>query len=591
MADKPLDDNSKVATSGTLAERLAATVWQRPGSAEKDSAQKDSANRDESSLRINSHSDRLPKPHGELLQLTGHKPGVLPHLKIQRHDHFDHSGKGVKDTSTPHSLEEKHSQWRGKDISLTLRNGVPARYKDGDGAVWTSDDGKGWIREGEGSLGRQAKITFDNDRVREESPYGVTKSYLSDGSLQESIKTANGETVVLSRKADGSQTLNDGTQSWVSLDGKNWTNGKDSRQAEYRIDENGRLFAKGSDGVESTEKSSMQFSEIDKRIDELSAKYNIKFGKPPERIQHEEDDPPEKLLDLRYPTKDELDVLEQGLRRFAHVAKKDGTDFGGLRFNWVASNENALEVTEHGWHDGGKQPTISIAPKDAARTFGWAGFEGTLVHEIGHQLQELFWKNKKGEEQVPAAIPKFFGFEPAGNKGDDNLDVYNMVDRDGKKWQSAELEIDGEPDDRWVPVRNGKASNDPAESISNSEMRARIPDAKKPVSDYFPHPDEAHAEALAMLLLDSRRLYHINPNLHAATKKWDQSDINYRYGFKRDESGWVVPKMLRGVDGYLVQNTAEARKQIAAAEEQWKHEPRNPQAMIPHNDRRCNCHH
>lgn len=595
MAEKGLEENSKserateppverASERTTPAERMAATVWERPGKRDFD----------ENLPGRSTLLQRLSSPgsgSNESIHLSTHKHGKdLPNLTIHHYDKFDHSDKN-KDSSQPRAIEERHTTWRGKDVSLTLKDGVAVRYKDGDGTVWTSDDGKGWLRESDGILGRQAKISFGDNGVSEDSPYGVTKTYSSDGALTQSFKTASGENVSLKQNADGSQVLSDGGKNWVSSDGKNWSNGTEQKQAEYRIDENGRLFAKKMDGVESTEKSSERFEEINNRINELSSKYNIKFGKPPEQIKHEDEDPADKKLDLRYPTMDELNVLEEGLKRYAHIAKKNGTDFEGLRFNWVASNEKSVEVTEHGWHDGGENPSISFAPKDAAKTFGWDGYEGTLIHELGHQLQELRWKDKNGDERVPPVIPRFFGFEPAGRKGSENLDVYNIIDREGRRWQSTEVTYNDVTDDRWMPVRNGKVSTNPAESISNSEMRARIPDDRKPASDYFPHPDEAHAETLAMLFLDSRRLYHINPKLHAATKSWDQSDINHRFGFKQDEHGWTVPKMIRGTDGSLVQNTPENRKQISATEERWKHEPKETFAPVPHSDRRCNCHH
>ena len=511
------------------------------------------------------------------------------------YDKFDHANDKDKDVEdNKHSREKNSLEWRGNKISLETKDGVPSYYQDASGNSWKSKDGRAWTREGEGTVTRQGTVQFDKDsgQIREENPYGLSTSYKDDGSLTQSFKTADGREISLTKNADGSQLLNDGDKLWQSADGKNWTSGSETKQTEYKIDEFGRLSSKDSTGKEVSERQSAEAQSITQKMAKLEKQYKIKFGRPGEQIDYADSKDETHKVDLRMPTAEELKVIDEGLQKYSHVAKKNGKDFEGLQFNFISGEGKGSLITEHAWHDGGKDPSINFGPLDAARTRGWDGLEGTFLHEMAHQLQEIRWRDKEGNETVPRNVERFFGYEkvmPPHTKGEEG--TYRVSDRDGKKYQYEKISEDGKETERWMPVVNGKVSNSPAEGLSDAEMRQRMPDEKRPSTDYFFHPQEAHAETIAMYLHLPERLHSVNPSLYEATKKWDQADINYRHGFTTTKDGMHVPKMMRGADGNVVANTAENRKAVREREVEWRSKAKSEQAAaLPHVARRCACH-
>lgn len=547
--------------------------------------------------RASKDSKDLNSPGKETASLASRSDGngkkdTLPNP----YDKFDHKNEKNKDgEDNVGKTDESSVSWRGNLVSLETKNGVPSKYKDAHGHTWNSEDGKGWLREGEGTVAKQAKITIDKDanEVREETPNGLNTTYKGDGSVTQSFKTKDGKDVSLTKNADGSQTLVDGDRTWESKDGKTWKSGSEEKQAEYRIDENARLLTKDSKGKELSEKQSAETSAVTERMAEMEKQYNIKFGRPDKAIEYEKSDGSKLQVDLRLPSSEELKVVEEGLQKYAHVARKNGKDFGGMEINFTSSEGKGAEITEKAYHLAGPPPSITLAPSEIPKTRGWDGLEGTFVHEMAHQLQEIRWKDSKGEDVVPKDIERFFGYEkvnPPHTKEEDG--TYRVSDRDGKKFQFETVTLEGKEAERWMPVgKDGKVSTDPKEGLTNKEMRERMSPEKKPSTNYFPHPQEAHAEAMAMLVHSPERLQHENPALYQQTKKWDQADINYRHGFTTGPDGRQQPKMMRGADGNIVPNNAENRKAVSDREESWKKNP-NPEkfADAEHATRRCKCH-
>jgi hypothetical protein len=74
--------------------------------------------------------------------------------------------------------------------------------------------------------------------------------------------------------------------------------------------------------------------------------------------------------------------------------------------------------------------------------------------------------------------------------------------------------------------------------------------------------------------------------MYEAIKKYDQAQIDRKYGPGTDGQ----PKMIRALDGRIIENTPEARREVAAAEYRWKlehlSEPHLPRIRDPERPRR-----
>lgn len=515
------------------------------------------------------------------------------HNHKEIHEHYEHGDKHKTENRGQTDDTVYELNWRGKKISLKTCDGVPSQFKDENGKEWTSPDGKSWTRENSDGIDAwQGQIKFDSEKqeLKISNLYGLETTYKADGSQSIQFQTKDGDTVSQTKYADGRQEIKNKNEVWTSNDGKSWSNGQQLLVSDMQIDAYGRLLHHDQNGKEIYESQSAQQDKINEKMQELSQKYNVRFGKAGELIT-QDDDKTNKKLELRMPTAEELKVIESILPKYAHVARKNGTDFGGLKFNFVTPNGEGAKVTEHGWHEGGKNPSISFAPRDAAKTNGWDGLEGTALHEIAHQLQEVRWKDNAGEEHVPKKVEDFFGYKkvmpPLTSAAEG---TYRLSDKEGKQWQYESVSNkDEEQEELWMPVKNGKVQKDSELGISEEQLRNRMADNKKPATDYFFHPQEAHAEAMALMLFDAKTLWQKNPDLYNATKKWDQEDINYRYGFQKNAAGEQIPRMIRDIDRNLVPNTDESRKRIHEWEKTWQSQKAEKHATLPSRGR-CACH-
>lgn len=491
------------------------------------------------------------------------------------HDRYEHKGDKIHPHGPKDAVENKTFEWGGKELRLRTRDGIPEYFKDADGNEWNSNDGNGWSKkDGLRSETFQAKISFDENTVELslEKPFGSRTVFRNDGSLITSFSSSDGQQVSISKDAAGKQILHDGEKTWESSDGKNWKSGAEHREGQYQIEENGRLIFTDALGKERVEKQSETAQAINEKMDDLEKRFNIKMGRPGDKPIYTEDDK-QVTFDLRLPTMDELKVTEDVLKKFAHVAKKNGTDFEGLRLNFAASKGNALGFDEHGWHDeakDGKPPSIGIAPRDFAQTRGYDGMEGTLLHEFTHQLQELEWIDRRHREKVPRDIERFFGFDkvmPPVTKDEEG--TYRLTDSQGKKWQYENSQGKVDDDASWYPVDKDKVVHDDARAIDDKQMRQKLAPERRPATDYFFNPAETHAEAISMYLFERKMLHDTNSALYESVKKWDQRDINYRYGFNTREDGQIVAKMIRSADGHVVPNTSENRRAVRELEDSF----------------------
>lgn len=528
------------------------------------------------------------------LYLTAAKVGAAG-LRIlsDAHDRYEHNDGKVRPHNPNEVVEEKTLDWRGQSLQLRTRDGVPEYYKDQDGNEWTSKDANGWSKKG-GLISEtfQAQIKFDESKkeLSLETPYGNRTVFASDGSALTSFKTREGKEVSQRSSPDGRQIVQDGNKTWESLDGKNWTSPAGKKEGDYKIDENGRLLFTDSKEQEKVEKQSDTTQSIYERMEQLEQKFNITIGRPGDKPIYTEDK--NKLsFDVRLPTMDELKVTEDVLAKFAHVAKKNGSNFERLQIHFAAAKGNALNFDEHGWHDesrDGKPPLIGIAPRDFAQTRGYDGMEGTLLHEMTHQLQELEWIDSRHKEKVPPEIEKFFGFQkvmPPRTKDEDG--TYRLTDSQGKQWQYENQKGSVNDEAEWFPVEKDKVIHDESRALSDKQMRQKLPPEQRPATDYFFNPAETHAEAISMYLYDRKMLHDTNKALYEAVKKWDQKDINYRYGFKTREDGQIVSKMIRSAEGKVVPNTGENRRSVREMEDSWPKMPEAKQTPVPVSGHRC----
>src|SRR6185295_10762284 len=99
-------------------------------------------------------------------------------------------------------------------------------------------------------------------------------------------------------------------------------------------------------GNEKTERQSAETASIHEKMAQLQKKFNINFGEAGTQIEEKDS---KKILDLRPPTAAELNVLENALTKFAHLARKNGSDFEGLKFHFISAKGNGVSVSEHGW--------------------------------------------------------------------------------------------------------------------------------------------------------------------------------------------------------------------------------------------------
>lgn len=302
-------------------------------------------------------------------------------------------------------------------------------------------------------------------------------------------------------------------------------------------------------------------AESAERIQYLNRKFNIETLPGGIELPYPEA-PSDERVKLRFPSKLELEIIEKTLSKFAHIAAENSErmNFSGLRFGFVSS-EFAAKVEEWGWHVGGANPALLFGPRVEGNSAGWRAFEGTLLHEFVHQLQELLWKDKQGVDTVPDELMNFFSYERVeSQKG---TETFRLKSQDGKSWQYEET-ADG---NFWFPVVNGDVVMNKDRALTDETLRDRLAAEKLPATDYFTSPVEAHAEALGMYLLDRESLWQVNPHLYELIKRMDQSDIDRRFG---------PAVKIRNLQGELVDRNDEIQQEIEQAERSWKRQLNSP---------------
>jgi hypothetical protein len=467
------------------------------------------------------------------------------------------------------------------NITLTTKDGVGVYYKDGK-EEWDSKDGKLWIRRGTNGIGLwRGSIEIDKDGsvVETGEASGVKYVRNRDGSSSKCITTAKGDELSLTTNKDGSQTFKGTTGTWTSNDGLNWKNGEKTFAGRLGIDASGRYWrqAAGNDKIEYAERSAENKKVLDK-MNEMEKKYNISFGTPGQEIEYEYRDAEQDKyiktkVNYRFPTSGELDILDKSLTQFGHLAATpDGLDYKGLKFNFISANGEGYRASLYGWYNSQKEGVsqITFAPRNGLKNpEDWEGLRGTALHEIAHHLQYKLWDKGSGKE-TPKSVLDAFNFQHDAASGN-----YRLKDKDGNLWERHEIRSKDKDTgkwgyrDRYYPVISGAVVKEEGRARTTQEMRDSLPRDKKPCTNYFTYPTEAHAEALSMYLFDRRMLWEKNAKLYQSTKAWDQGDIDRRYGLKLTKEGAWVPNYIRGVDGGIVENKEENARKVREMEESW----------------------
>lgn len=496
--------------------------------------------------------------------------------------------KGAKDVvrdaakDVPKEREEKTS-WRGKEVILRSTGGLATYFKDESGREWESDDGKRWKEKGTDDAWH-GSISIDSSGVlqKDNSSYGVKSSFHPDGSQTKSFTSKDGTQIKIFESVDGKKQLEDGSRVWQSADGKNWSSGTLMQRASIDIDEYGRL-RKNTGRAETTLNSSAETHAIVRTMWRMESTYNVKFSLPGELVDYRDDS--KTKVPMRMPTSDELKVMEEVLDQFKHLSNSARrTDFDGLKIGFTAFKDNGKSVNVAGWHDNSPEG-IFFGPTIFKNARGVKGLEGVALHELTHELQNKFWK----EDEIPKKVLDFFGYEKAPKQNSDDDDSYRLKDKDGNQWQYL-LTNKTDSDGIWMPVRNGEMSTDRSEGISDNAMREKLPEGRRPATEYFFDPEEAHADALALYLYEPAALYDTNPHLYWAVKEWDQADINRRYKTIKNRDGSETPLMIRGADGKIVPNSQDNRRKVEEAQSSMYLSTPSFKPSEAHKEGVCSCH-
>lgn len=477
---------------------------------------------------------------------------------------------------------ERTLNYRDQTITVRFANGV-ANYMRDESGEWESTDGEVWKLKGSSNVYWQGDIRFDDDGnlVQRNSSYGVTHTYGKDGSYTTSITAQNGDVRKIVEHQNGTKEYFS-DQKWRSTDGgRSWTNESGQTwRGQLRIDNYGAVQRENGGRWEIINRSG-ELETIGQRMEQLQRNYNVTFGPAGQTRQYDwknpETDRTESLtVSFRPPDLPELETLERTLQKFAHLSsRQDRIDLGGMRFSWLAATGDGKKVGLWGWYESSRNglPQIFFGPRNHAAADGWEALEGTAVHEIAHHLQKRRWPD--GGSTVPQELRDFFGWRL---QADGN---FQLRDRAGNYWQNDDIRVrrpDGSwgYESRWYPVIGGRVVKEDGRARTTRQMFDSLPEDRRPCTTYFTHPQEAHAEAIAMLLHDPRMLMQRNADLYAASRRWDQADINARFG--TDRAG--QPNRIRAGDGRIVENNEANRRELREAEQRWRAQPRSSNSRI-----------
>ena len=497
------------------------------------------------------------------------------------------------------------------DTQVEIRYGMdgkPNFLRDHLGEWKSEDGGKTWktgepnlrVRRGEVSIDANGNYTYAND------DYGVKSTFSSNGNVTRTITNSAGEQFSVTRDKQGVPTgFTDKSGEWTG-DGRNWTNTTtgEKKSGAVQLTEFGEFRFKPNRGDNVVEQTP-QLERIKKLQDEICKEFNISFAQPGEKQKNEGRDPhapPEAQLYAGVPSEAELNTLRNVLTNTNHE------DYRGMKVWFIRPDENdrphfgeyRSNPTDkpHAGECGGccngrgitdaRNGNMIVLPRARQETNGFGGLEGTLYHELGHHEQRLKGYLSSGDMFGRGSTPESRQLaQDMGWKWSERLKQPVLEDKNGGLWRFDHERAEF----RWA----GGTQPGPGEKrkLNFEEMRDR---AKVPsINNYFDNPVEMHAESLAGFRLgvtgkeraggDRRTLAIDSPQMYETIKKYDQARIDSRYGTNPGGES----KMIRGLDGKIIENTPENRRAIQAAEYQWRLEhlslPRTPVVRDPQRRR------
>lgn len=496
------------------------------------------------------------------------------------------------------------------DTQVEIRYGMdgkPNFVRDHLGEWKSQDGGRTWKTEEPNLRFRRGQVGIDsngNYSISNED-YGVRSTYSPDGKVTRAITNQSGEQFSVTRDKKGIPTgFSDSSGEWTG-DGKNWTNTKtgEKKSGTVALAEHGEFRFKPDKG-DAVVAQSPQLERINKMQEELTRQYGIKFAKPGEKVKNEGRVPGEPQEDPIYagvPSEAELNVLKDVLKNTSHE------NYSGMKMWFIRADENKADLygaykgeegdkpaTPHecnGCHNpkaitDAKNGNMYVLPLARQEMNGAQGLEATLYHELGHHEQKM---NKMlGEMVGPEGTRESRKLAAdMGWQWSARLKTPVLQDKTGGLWR-----FDQEKGEfRWA---GGKQPTDGKRRLDPEQMRDR---AKVPsMNAYFFNPIEQHAESLAGFRMgitgqernggDRRTLTIDSPKMYDVIKKYDQAQIDKKYPPGPDGQ----PKMIRGLDGKIIENNEANRRNIERTEYQWKlehlSEPHLPKKRDPDIRRR-----
>lgn len=533
---------------------------------------------------------------GDIQQITAaRRPGPNPEQTETRPTLEETPGRGLREPKPdPETARVERTRiWgtgSGRDTGVEIRydkDNKPFFVRDHLGEWRSSDGGKTWQTDGPNFRTRRGEVSIDanGNYTVNNSDYGVRQTNTRDGSVTRSITDSAGDTFSVTRDKRGvPNAFTDKSGDWVG-DGSNWTNRTtgEKKTGTVALTEYGEFRFKPNKG-DATVAQTPEYERIQRLQQELTEKYGVLFAKPGEkRDLNAPGTPPaerEPPAIAGVPTAAELETLGNVLRNTPHENYKN------MKMWFIRPDENQTDTLgaytndRMGGHQGcachgkGLKRTdgdMMVFPMARQETKGVEGLEGTLYHELGHHEQFRRFSTSMANESAANPEGKKL-MEDLGWQYSPRHKEWLLKDDSKGLWKFEQPQGPGEqPMWRWV---GGERPADNQKRLDSKQMRERA--LVKPITDYFDNPGENHAEALAMYRIGvndkpqggRQYLATESPKLYEATKNYDQKIINDKFGMNTDGS----PRMVRDLDGRVVENTEAVRARIQRQEEQWRTE-------------------
>lgn len=517
----------------------------------------------------------------------------------------------------PHKVKDQHGHWESTDGGKTWNQGPP-------------DFG---TRKGDVSIDEKGNYNYENQNYgikMKHAPDGTSKRSMTAGDGTEYSVTRDQKGMPTEFKDKGGEWSSKDGKNWENKETKEKKSGSPSvseyGKFEFKPDSKEINNDKGNpkEKGDSTVAKSAQLERIHQMKDALSKRFGIKFAQPGEKDPmagmgeggQAEGSGDGKMPPMGKPLKDG-EVDPQNDRRPGEPTESELKTLGGILEKTRHENYKDMKIwfmqrggTEPGRMaeyapklPGDEGPGGNPAPgqeghKHSGNCCGRGGekgvekhnghlivnpmarqmegtneaFERTGLHELAHHEQpNKFGKmgpHMLGKDSTPESRKMA---EDMGWKWSEKSKAPAMEDKQGKLWVFKERKPgpDGRHGDSYWTPEGGK---EPGKRISSEEMRDRA--KVRPSSNYFDNPHETHAEALALYRIGERDqfkggrryLAQDSPQLYDATKKYDQKVLDSSFGKHLNGES----KMIRSIDGTIVENTPEARRAVEERERLWR---------------------